>query len=169
MTAVKVKIWPAFNIKAPSPFFVGMAKVYNNWESFGVPTPFAVAMTCMADMEASFQIAVIGDNGTAYGLYQEHKDRAERIKDKLGIDLMGTPSPSLADQCKSAWWELNNTETRARDAMNLAHTAGACSGIACAMFERAGATDAVVRRTLEGERIAVFIQHNQDWVRQQGT
>lgn len=165
---VQVNIWPAFNIKDPAPFFIGMAKTFNCWVSFGVPNPFAVAMTTMADMEAAFKISALGDHGTAYGLYQEHIDRASRIKDKLGIDLTATPSPSLQDQCKAAWWELNNTETKARDAMLLAQTGGGCSAIATALFERAGEKTAVARRTLEGERITVFISNNFDWVRQQG-
>lgn len=160
-------IWPAFDQAKPHAFYVGMAQCFNCWVSFGVQNPFAIGMTTQADAEARFITTAVGDKGTAFGLYQEHKDRADRIKLQTGIDLLAVPPPSILDQCRAAWWELNNTEKKARDAMMLAITGGGAAAIGCSMFERAGAPDAVARRTLEGERITVFVSRNLDWVRAQ--
>ena len=160
--------WPAFDADKPHPFFVGAAHVFNAWCGFGVPVPFAIAMVTMADMEAAFKAAVVGDHGSAYGIYQEHKDRAERIKIKIGVDMLASPAPSLFDQCRAAWWELNNTETRAREMILAANNAGDASRAATTYFERAGAGSAADRRAAEGERWSAWIGQHLDWVQAQG-
>lgn len=156
--------WPPFSKEKPHPVFVAAAKVFNAFRSFGEGNPFAIAMVTMAFMESWFLPEAVGDNGTAFGVFQWHTDRAARIKTNTGIDLLAKPPPGLADQCRAAYWELNATETKARNAMRAAKTAYDAAAAATALYERAGAASAVERRAAEAEKWSAFIAANLAWV-----
>lgn len=165
---VSLPAWPEFNEASPSWFFVSAAKVFNNFRGFGESIPFSIAMVVMGQMEADFQTGVVGDKGTAFGLWQEHADRAAAIKKATGIDLLAKPAPSIKDQCIAAQFEFGKTEMKARDAMRKEVTAAGAAAQCTALFERAGAAGAVDRRAADGTRWSAFIGANMAWVEAQG-
>ena len=57
----------------------------------------------------------------------------------------------------AAWWELNNTEKHAFDAIMAAKTVEDATRAACRFFEGAGAPDAVDRRALGADRWVSWI------------
>ena len=56
------------------------------------------------DGECSFRPGIIGDGGSAHGLAQWHKARADLIKLHTGIDV---GQDSFAKQCEAMFWEIS--------------------------------------------------------------
>jgi hypothetical protein len=152
-------VWPP----ASNVFFARAAQCYNAWRDLGVSIPFALAMTTQAEFESAFKANAVGDHHTAYNFYQDHwNPRGEAILAATGIDLR--TETSIKAIVAAAWWELNHTETKARDAIAAATNARDASVVACTLFEGAGAPAAAERRGLGAERWAVWIMKNQAFV-----
>lgn len=156
---VELPVWPPVG----HPFFTKAAQVYNAWKALGVSNPFALAMTTQAEFESAFQSSAVGDQGTAYNIYQWHwVPRGQSILAATGIDVR--TETSLSRIVSAAWWELNHTETKARDAIAAATTAHDASVAACTLFEGAGAPMAAERRGVGAERWATWIDKNASFV-----
>jgi len=151
--------WPA----PDNVFFNRAAQVYNAWRGLGVSIPFALAMVTQAEFESAFETNAVGDHDQAFNIYQWHWDpRGERILDKTKTDVRS--ETSLLKLVEAAWWELNNTEIKARDAIAAAKTAREASIAACTLFEGAGAPDAAQRRGLGAERWSVWVNDNEAFI-----
>lgn len=154
-TTLKIPEWPPVG----SPFFVRAAQVFNEWKLFGVSDDFAIAMLTNAEFESSLDPAAVGDNDTAYNLHQWHwVPRGWDIFAATRIDLR--TETVIGKIVSAAWWELNNKEQKARDAILAATTAEDATRAACALFEGAGAANAVKRRALGATRWKQWIAEN---------
>jgi len=151
--------WPL----EPDPFFGLAGRSINKWLSFGVSMPFALAMTAQAEAESSFRVAVVGDKGTAFGVFQFHGDRCAVILKNTGVDV--TKGPPIEKQIEAAWWELNNVETVALKNISAAKTANDAAIAACVYYERAGASMAAQRRGAMAERWADYVQSHPDFLK----
>jgi hypothetical protein len=156
---IVLPVWPPAN----DFFFYRAAQVYNAWRDLGVSIPFALAMVTQAEFESAFEPSAVGDNDQAYNIYQWHwSPRGEAILAATGIDIR--TETSLKKIVQAAWWELNNTETKARDTIQAATDASTASIAACTLFEGAGAPDAAQRRGLGGERWSVWVTENESFI-----
>jgi hypothetical protein len=159
VTALTIPDWPP----ASNVFFVRAAQVYNAWKGYGVSDNFAIAMLTQAEFESAFNPAAVGDNETAYNLHQWHwNPRGASIC--IGTDIDVRTETSIMKIVSAAWWELNNTEKNARDAILAAATVEDATTKACALFEGAGAADAVQRRVMGAQRWVTWLGQNQTFV-----
>jgi hypothetical protein len=69
----------------------------------------------------------------AYGIAQWRGLRQQRFEEKIGKPLQGS---SLQDQLRFVQWELNNTESRAAQALKNARTAEEAAAIIDQYYER---------------------------------
>jgi hypothetical protein len=82
--------------------------------------------------ESGFNHNAVGDSGSAFGLAQWHKDRAQNFKKVFGRPLVGSTKHQQWDFVD---WELRNTEKKAGYLLKGATTAKD-AGSAMVQFER---------------------------------
>lgn len=75
----------------------------------------------------------VGDGGKAYGIAQWHGSRQQDFQRVMGRPINGS---SLQDQLNFVQWELNNTESRAAQALKNARTAEEAAAIIDQYYER---------------------------------
>jgi len=97
----------------------------------------AAAFVEQADAESSFEIAIRGDHGEAFGLFQLHQNRIDAIKRATGIDIVATPA--VDKQLEGVWWELTHPELIHLNSILKAKNAYDAGYLACKLWERAGA------------------------------
>ena len=158
--ALTLPVWPP----AGNAFFNRAAQVFNAWRDLGSPIPYTLAMLTQAEFESAFKWNAVGDNGTAFNMYQWHwNPRGIAILAHTGIDVR--TEQSIKRIVEAANWELSTVEKKARDAMLAATNARDASIAACKLFEGAGAQNAAERRGLGAERWAVWITNNAGFVK----
>ncbi|WP_408737442.1 phage tail tip lysozyme, partial [Acetobacter fabarum] len=74
----------------------------------------------MRRKRANSDFWTLGDNGTAYGIAQWHKDRQDDFKRIMGRDIHGS---SREDQLKFMQWELDHQSYLGGDEIRHARTA----------------------------------------------
>jgi len=84
-------------------------------------------------VESNLKTNALGDNGMAYGIAQWHPDRQERFKQVYGKDIRES---SFKEQLEYVDWELNNSESKAGNALRQASTAPQAAEIVDRMYER---------------------------------
>jgi hypothetical protein len=152
-------VWPP----AANYFFNRAAQTYNAWIALGVSGNFAIAMVTQAEFESAFKWNAVGDKDQAFNFYQNHwNPRGMAILAATGIDLR--KEQSIKRIVAAAWWELNNTEKKARDAIATATSAHNAAVAACVLFEGAGAANAAERRGLGAQRWETWIAANTDFI-----
>ena len=119
----------------------------------GVKSCHALGLLTQADAESSLRALVVGDHGTAFGLFQEHEARVAAIKAGCGIDMH---TASIPDQCDGVWWELTHTEKAALAHILAAKTAYDAAYAACRYFERPASTAQYAKRGDKAEQWAVY-------------
>jgi hypothetical protein len=140
-------------------FFKNAARIYNKWMSLKVQPNIAWGFgVTQAEFESAFSITARGDKDKSVGIYQINVNRAAFIKEKTGIDLL--TNPQIEIQCDAAWWELNNISLLGLELLLKTKTAADSAFIGCKYYERAGAADATIRRSLGAERWTVWGSKN---------
>lgn len=157
VTTFTLPIWPP----ASNAFFASAKQVFDAFRGYGLPVAGSLGLVAQAEAESAFKIDIIGDDGSAHGIWQLHSDRIAQIKKATGIDI-AAPAP-IADQCKAAFWELNEYPYLGLAQIRAATTASEAGIIACQLYERAGAANAAERRGMLAERWAVYAADN-GWV-----
>lgn len=125
----------------------------------------AMGPIASAYAESSFIPTAVGDRGKAFGLHQLHSDRCILIRD--GQHLHGHPIwpgcgidvaklPSVQDQLKAVWWELQHSEHKALQNLKLTHDAKAAGLAFCMFYERPGAKG-------QGEHRAMLAAQLLEW------
>jgi hypothetical protein len=133
-------------------YYANAREIHAFWLSEKQTPIFAAAMLAQADAESSLSPNAIGDNGSAWGLYQLHMDRIVLIRDgdaerKLpgcGIDV--SKLPPLVKQLEAVWFELQHSESHALKMIQAAATSYDAGYAACKFYERAGAPGQNVKR-----------------------
>lgn len=125
----------------------------------GVPQAPAVGILTQGNQESSLDPTAVGDNKTAFGLWQDHADRCEAMLKGCGIDPR--VDEKLLDLCEAAWWELNGPERKAFKAI-LATSTPYDAGAAGCLWERPAA-DERNKRGLEAIDLALFLQARGLW------
>jgi Phage tail lysozyme len=120
-----------------SKYYDNAEQIYQFWLSVGLTKPQACGMLAQADAESSLNPSAVGDKGKAFGLHQLHADRCELIQKGCDIDI--TKLPSLEDQLKGVWWELQHSEHHALAEIKTAITPYDAGAIACKYYERPAA------------------------------
>ena len=157
--ALTLPVWPP----AANYFFNRAAQTYNAWIALGVSGNFAIAMVTQAEFESAFKWNAVGDKDQAFNFYQNHwNPRGIDILVNTGIDVRH--EQSIKRIVAAAWYELNATEKKARDAINAATNAHDASIAACKFFEGAGAANAAERRGLGAQRWESWFLANADFV-----
>ena len=102
--------------------------------TIGYNTAIACGILANVEAESNFNPEAVGDGGDAYGLFQWN-DRRSKL-----FSHTGTTKPSVSQQLSFVKYELNSTETRARNAIeklpNTAQGAYDAADIFCRLFER---------------------------------
>jgi hypothetical protein len=93
----------------------------------------------LAQEDADFDPAKEGDNGTAYGIGQWHKDRQEDFRRVIGRDIRGS---SRDDQLRFMKWELDNRSYLGGNEIRRAQSASQASALASVNYFRPGLTRA---------------------------
>ena len=149
-TLATLEEWPP---KSAYPWFYdNMTLVFETFQKLSGSNVIACGLTAQAEAESSYKLGVVGDEGTAFGLFQWHGDRAAAILNGCGIDVK-TASPDK--QAEAVWWELNHLEMGALEHIRAANTAADAAREACEFYERAGAPGAEAKRAAMAERLAV--------------
>lgn len=105
----------------------------------------AAALAGNASQESGINPGARGDKNkageyTAFGKFQWHQDRVDKIKAGAGIDVKTAGDD---DQTKAALWELRNNEKAAGEAIRAAKTAREAGSEGSRKFERPGLTEDV--------------------------
>jgi len=79
----------------------------------------AAAIAANLNSESGFDTSASGDNNTAIGVAQWHKDRQDVFKEKYGKNIADA---SFEEQMRFVDWELRNTHKRAGDNIRAAKT-----------------------------------------------
>jgi hypothetical protein len=93
----------------------------------------------LAQEDGDFDPGKVGDNGTAYGIAQWHKDRQDDFKRIMGRDIHGS---SREDQLKFMQWELDHQSYLGGDEIRHARTASQAAALASVNYFRPGRTQA---------------------------
>lgn len=93
----------------------------------------------LAQEDSNFDPAKEGDNGTAYGIGQWHKDRQEDFRRVIGRDIRGS---SRDDQLRFMKWELDNRSYLGGNEIRHAQSASQAAALASANYFRPGLTRA---------------------------
>lgn len=93
----------------------------------------------LAQEDSNFDPAKEGDNGTAYGIGQWHKDRQEDFRRVIGRDIRGS---SRDDQLRFMKWELDNRGYLGGNEIRQAQSASQAAALASANYFRPGLTRA---------------------------
>lgn len=107
-----------------------------------------VAVCVIGNQEGEYSLEWppgIGDGGKAFGIGQWHKERADIIEAKTGIDVR---TAGVRDQNRAMWWELKNIQKRALT--ELVNAKNLTEGVSALVkhFEYSGNKDRdIVRRT----------------------
>jgi hypothetical protein len=152
--------WPS----ASSIFFIHAAQTYNAWMALGVSRAFAIGLgVTQAEFESWFTWSANGDNHEAFNFYQWHwQPRGLSILAATQIDVR--KEQSIRRIVDAAWWELNHTHIKARDAVNAAASINESAFVACKLYEGAGAKNAPQRRALGGDRWDSWFTENAAFV-----
>ncbi len=93
--------------KMPSAAYATMQQTRTFWKSKGfTDAQVAGILAGGPAAESGFNPGLSGDNGTSYGLYQDHNARMRALFARFG------PHPTTAQQNEFAWDELNSPEDR---------------------------------------------------------
>lgn len=138
-------------------YYAAAIQIYKFFIGKGLTSAQAIGIMTQADAESSLRPAVVGDHGTAFGLWQIHPQRADAIKAKTGIDVRNA---TIEQQCEAVWWELNNPERAAFQHILAGKTAYDCAHDACRFYERPGSTLQYAKRGDKAEQWAVWLQKN---------
>lgn len=131
---------------------------------FGASNPFAIGALANADLESAFHTDVVGDQGTAFSLFQWHWiPRGERILANTGIDVRA--DISIPTIIAALFWELDNVRTYAKPYadMKAAKTAEEAAAIFCQFIEGAGAPNAKQRRMTDATWWTIAISTHADF------
>ncbi|MFT8890827.1 MAG: phage tail tip lysozyme [Acetobacter papayae] len=93
----------------------------------------------LAQEDSNFDPAKEGDNGTAYGIGQWHKDRQEDFRRVIGRDIRGS---SRDEQLRFMKWELDNRSYLGGNEIRHAQSASQAAALASANYFRPGLTRA---------------------------
>lgn len=151
---VVLPVWPP----SGNPFFSLAARCFLRWQYWINSNPFILGMIANAEAESAFEVNALGDNDSAYGIYQWHGDRCAAIAKGCGIDI--TKFPTIEQQVDAAFWELKNLEQDAYNRIRNSSTAYDAAMNACIYYERAGAPLAAERRGAMGERWSIYFSKN---------
>jgi hypothetical protein len=138
-------------------FFADMKLYYNTILNLAKDWPnkncIAAGDTANVEAECAFKL-VEGDkaSGGAFGFHQYHMNRVAAILKGCNIDVR---TASVVDQAKAFWWEIHNLETKTLTDLQSVRSALDAAQVICRDYERAGAANAMQRRGLMAERIAV--------------
>ena len=148
-------VWPSASDGA---FFAAAKAVFDQFRGYGLPVAGALGLVAQAEAESAFKITIIGDDGTAHGIFQWHAQRIAAIKAAIGIDI--ATAPPIDEQCAAAWWELTKFPALGLAQLRAATTAIEAGIVGCEFFERAGAKDAAQRRGGMAERWSTYAAEN---------
>jgi hypothetical protein len=153
-------IWPP----AANYFFNRAAQTYNAWIALGVSRTFAIGLgVTQPEFESAFKWNAVGDHDRAFNFYQWWwNPRGMAILAATGIDVRR--EQSIKRIVDAAWWELNHTHIKARDAVAAAVSVHDAAVIACKLYEGAGAPNASERRGHGGDRWDKWFNDNAAFV-----
>jgi hypothetical protein len=136
---------PAFS--PTSTYWLAARDIYQTMRRLGAQNPLAIAALANADMESAFRPLVVGDDGTAFNVWQWHwNPRGARILQGYGVDVR--TETSLIKLTQALYWEMTAVVAYqpALAEMKAALTAEEAAGVFCSAIEGAGAADAKQRR-----------------------
>ncbi len=178
MTMLQIPAWPDPATPEGKHFFANAREIFTAWKAKKISNAFAFGMLASAEAESSLDPNARGDwvddtmhvlpwapsyppsaVPTAFGLYQRHASRCKAIKAALGFDIMADVlvlKNTSQNDVDGAYWELNHQPWLGLHAIESQSTSyGAAMQIA-ALFERAGAKDAALKRGHEAERWLLY-------------
>jgi hypothetical protein len=158
MTSIVLPIWPPASDTA---FFAAAREVFEQFRGYGLPIAGSLGMTANAEAESAFKIDIIGDDGSAHGIFQWHSDRIAAIKKAIGVDI--ATAPPIDEQCAAAFWELQTLPALGLAQLRAVTTASEAGIAGCQFFERAGAAEAAERRGAMALRWSIYAAKN-GWV-----
>lgn len=143
---------PAITVPhAPSAAAATMRRVHDYFRGKGLTEEQTAGILSNIAAESGFDPTRTGDNGTSYGLFQEHAARLAAMRSRYRTD-----APTEQQQLEYAWDELNGPEKSVLDRLRLVNTAGQ-SGAVFTGFERpADGQGEAFRR---GQAADQFVQH----------
>lgn len=103
--------------RGPSNAAAVMQRVHDYFRGKGLSEAQTAGILANVAAESGFDPTKVGDNGTSYGLFQEHADRLAAMQRRFG-----TATPSLDQQLDYAWWELQGPKAGVLEGMRMAHT-----------------------------------------------
>ena len=111
----------------------GARESFEFWKSKGLTPEQAAGLAGMEQGESSFNPRAVGDSGQAHGAFQWHADRRAKIRAGTGIDI---DTATHKQQLEAAYWEFQNTEKAAWDAVKKGRTATDAARAGVHLFER---------------------------------
>jgi hypothetical protein len=154
---VELPVWPP----SGNVFFQNAARCFNKWIALGLNPTVAYGLVANAEAESAFEVKAVGDNDTAYGVYQWHwTPRGAAILAATGIDVRS--DPKIENHVAAAYWELTHLFAASWAQIQQAKTALDAGSLVCTMYERAGAAFAVERRGAMAERWLAYFAANPD-------
>jgi len=127
--------------------------IYHFFTNAGLTPEQACGIIANVEAESGFDINNVGDGGRAKGIFQMHPDRRGTIKEATGIDMA---HDSVLDQCKGAFWELQNVEVTAYAKLKAAETAFKAGYNWCRYYERPASHYEWIKR---GKRAQHWYEH----------
>ena len=140
-----------------------LARIYNALR-VQFENPGAIGALANADMESSGETTAVGDNDTAYNLWQWHwNPRGISILDGCKIDVRVERSPTAVVQ--ALMWELKNKFPHLLEELHGATSAEDAASAFCSGFEFAGASQAMLRRRLDAAWLTVWVSENDAFIK----
>ena len=98
---------PAFS--TTSVYWISARDIYRTMRRLGAQNPLAIAALANGDMESAFKPTAVGDDGTAYNIWQHHwNPRGARILAGCRVDLRS--ERNITKVTGALWWEMTSVD-----------------------------------------------------------
>ena len=167
--AITIPDWPDPASAEGEIFFSNAQSLFGALSTAKKTPAYCCGLIANFEAESSLDPNAMGDhvNGepTAFGMGQRHMARIIAIRDGdrgvkgLGFDIAALARAgknTILNEVAATFWELDNFSFYGRAAIEAQTTAYMAAYQACALFERAGATNAAERRGKMAERWTVY-------------